>query len=128
MAFCSTCGNQIPENSEFCPSCGAAVHATVRAAAPTGVAPVAPSAGHPKKALCIIALIMGISSLALGALYGTGIPFAIVGLILGGKALKVAPDKMAKAGKTMSVIGLILGIIILVIEVIVLVISAASYY
>jgi len=43
MAFCSNCGNQLPEGTTFCANCGAPVGAPQQAAPVMPVAPVAPA-------------------------------------------------------------------------------------
>ena len=72
------------------------------------------------KGKSIATLILGIASIVLSWGYGIpGIIAGIIGLVLGNKALPLAeangePTKMAKTGRTLSIIGLILGIVLFV--------------
>lgn len=107
---CSKCGFIVNEG-EFCPNCGTLVQADV---AESG-APVQ-AASDPGKAKGIVALIMGILSMVNMCSCGTGIVFAIVGMILGSSGFNASAEagfenKMAKTGKTLSIVGLILGIL-----------------
>lgn len=105
--LCKKCGFEISEG-DFCPNCG---ESNV-----SEVANTVKETSDPGKAKGIVALIMGILSLVNMCSCGTGIIFAIVGMILGSSGFKASEEagyenKMAKIGKTLSIIGLILGII-----------------
>ena len=73
------------------------------------------------KGKSIASLILGIASIVGSWGYGIpGIICGIIGLNLGNKALPLAeangePTKMAKTGRTLSIIGLILGIVLFVV-------------
>ena len=89
MAFCPSCGEQLPNEAVFCPGCGS----PVRSSAPAFVPPPAPSAGggyaapapapKKKKTGLIVGLIVGFLLIAgvLAALFFTG--------VLGGSASPV---------------------------------------
>lgn len=138
MAFCEKCGGSIGEGVAFCPTCGAPDQ-QAEAAQPAYEQPSyqqpayqqpayqqPAAAEHPKRALCIVTLVLGICSLVLCWAWYLGLPCAIVGMILGKKALEAGEDGMAKAGRIMSIVGLILGCIFFVIFVIGIIIAASA--
>ena len=68
----------------------------------------------------VIALVFGILSLPFSRILGIGIPFGIVAIVQGNKALRLAerekllPDTKAKVGRILGVFGIIASVIALV--------------
>ena len=72
------------------------------------------------KGKSIATLILGIASIVFCETGIVGLVCGIIGLVLGNKALPLAeangePTKMAKIGRTLSIVGLILGIVLFVV-------------
>lgn len=146
--FCTNCGAQNADNATFCANCGAALNANTQQqqAQPTSyddtcvlnetpaqqpynnqaysqpeyipTVEAAPTS-DPGKVFGIISLICGILGLLNACCYGTGLIYAIAGLILGNIGGKKSTEagfenKLAKTGKTLSIIGLILSILAVV--------------
>lgn len=70
------------------------------------------------KGKSIATLVLGIASIVLSWGYGIpGIIAGIIGVVIGNKALPLAeangePTKMAKIGRTLSIVGIILGVVL----------------
>ena len=124
--YCTKCGAQNPDGSNFCQSCGAALVAATPApsspapASPLTVpppppvqavtAPTPPAVTQPVKktsGMAVAALVMGIVG------FFTGIT-SILAIIFGGVALNETSKNPDIAGRGMAVAGLVLGIIVLV--------------
>lgn len=109
MAFCTKCGNEIPDDSSFCSVCGQPVGDVVQVQAPAtqqteyyGSQPAQKPEG---KALAICALVFSIL-----------LPF--VGLILGIIGMAVSKDE---SNKKMSLIALIIAAVLVVLEIVFLI-------
>lgn len=106
--YCNNCGNQIPENTPYCPTCGAAAQPSPAANSypqqpnyqPNGY-PEQPAA-KPGKGFAIASLVLGIVS------------FFLFGYIAGGLAIifgsvaknKGYPGGIATAGMVCGIIGI----------------------
>ena len=122
MSFCKECGKELSAEAAFCPNCGTAVEVKEYTAETVVNTPMKKAS----KAPAIVGLVFSALSLSLcwmGLAFGIyaifTIPFAIVGLVLSGKAKKseeIGPvHTMGKVGKTLGIFGLIFSIIFAVI-------------
>lgn len=102
--YCSSCGKQIPENSEICPECGAT----------QGRATASGSTGQPTQAqvlqklpynlMCIIGLVVSGISLfynLFGLIGIAGVVLSVIGIVQVGKK--------NERGKVLGIIGIIVG-------------------
>jgi hypothetical protein len=94
MAFCSKCGANLDPNSQFCPSCGAPVNASMPTASSESVVPpppaYSPGTSNPRQrptGITILAILAGLGALGLIAfgliftLFGFGLIFVLFGLL-----------------------------------------------
>lgn len=97
MAFCHTCGNELPPGSMTCPRCQ-----TVAAQPPTIGGPPFPTGQAQTSGLAITSLVLGIFFFIL--------PAAILGIILGHIARSQIRDSAGRIkGAGMALAGLVLG-------------------
>ncbi len=96
--FCPNCGTPANENQTCCTKCGT----VLKAQAPQCNQPTPIRA--PGRGLAIASMVLGIVALALFCVIYLAIPCAIIGLALGGVALRKA--KKANVGSGMAVAGI----------------------
>jgi uncharacterized membrane protein YvbJ len=142
MAFCTSCGAQIPDGTKFCPSCGAAQEAAQPVQQPVYQQPVyqQPVYQEPqvndgqKDAQAGSCLTMGILALIFMSTGLLGIIFASIGKkkVRAYEAQYGPATGKAKAGKIMSNVALPISIVMLifwviyVVAIIIMVAGAAS--
>ncbi len=116
--FCPKCGAPANENQTCCTNCGA---------------PLAPQTFQssqqtlhraPGFGLAIASMVLGICSLALFCVICLAIPCAIIGIILGGIALRKAKKAQTKSG--MAVAGIVCSCVSLGILIVLIIIGAAA--
>ena len=111
--YCKVCGENCPDNAEFCTKCGQKLEKEVAYEAPVVETPVnqeAVSDEVPGKGLGIAALILSIVSLASCG----STPLAVAGLIMGIISNKKAKKKTASTAITLSIISLCLGVVAII--------------
>lgn len=116
--FCSHCGAQNADNTAFCSNCGA--NLTQPTATPVNGQPAgypAAAGSIPGKGLGIASMVLGIIALVMFCTGWFAMICALVGVVLGGIALKKAKDAGMKNG--MAVAGLVCSIVALAIDVMV---------
>lgn len=113
--FCVKCGNEIPDDSSFCPFCGAPL-SSANGAVNNGPVPGNDAAYIEK--IGKVSLLLSICSLVLGILgsilFGTtcailGIACAVVGLVFSIKVRKFTGEAKGTAAFVMSIVGMVFG-------------------
>lgn len=108
--FCNNCGASIPDNTPFCPSCGARTSAPVQQPGYPVSQPAYPTpVQQPGKGFAIASMVLGIVSFFCFA-FITG----LLGIVFGGVAKsKGSRSSMATAGIVCGVIGVALWLLML---------------
>lgn len=133
--FCNNCGNQIPDNSTFCPNCGTAFSQPQQPQQPQyqpqypqypqqpgGYMPPQPPVTQPGKGMATASLVLGIVSFFCFA-YIAGTLGIIFGCVAKNQGYK---GKMATAGIICGAIGIVLWIVMQIVGVSLL--AAFGYY
>ena len=115
--FCNKCGTQIPEDSQWCPKCGARISIVEADPAPTvaNVQQTAPGA--------VSGFILSLSGFLLDVIPIAGLAMCIIGVILCSKGKKQVADNpsaytgtgLLTAGEIIGIIGIICGAISIVV-------------
>ena len=124
MMKCPVCNAEVAENEKYCPVCGAEIENQfeIENALP---------AKDPGKIMNIIALVLGISSLVLGAIFscscacaGSILPaiLAVAGIVLG--AIGIGKSKKAGFKGGLGMIGLILSIVAVVVMIVFVILNS----
>ena len=103
---CAKCGAENPDGSKSCKNCG------------TALDQLAATQQAPKLTL---AAMLAVGSVMLGFLSLFFGPLSILGIILGGVALKLTAKDPAHEGKGVAIAGLVVSIVMLVIWIILIV-------
>jgi hypothetical protein len=122
--YCTKCGAQNPEGSNFCQSCGTALVTANPTPPPTTpasplVTPPSPPQASPTAPPAAVQMVKKTSGMAVAALvmgilgFFTGIT-SILAIIFGGVALNETSKNPDFSGRGMAVAGLVLGIIVFV--------------
>lgn len=111
IMFCKKCGNEMPDNSEFCAKCGSKIEVAQPEPKATAKKGGSKEYGNSDSIAAIVLGILGIIGL-----FRLGIIFAVLSLALGIRA-KIRSSKVG-IGEGLATAGLVCGIIALPVSII----------
>ena len=98
--YCSQCGEKIPDDSKFCPKCGAAlVQTKAKTKAKAKAAPAPAATGERTSGMAIASLVLGILGIS------------ILAIIFGAIAISQTNKDPNLKGRGLAIAGLVLGIL-----------------
>jgi uncharacterized membrane protein YvbJ len=114
--YCTKCGAQITEGSNFCSKCGAAVDQSAAQSQPSSAQPqpVQTVSVTPTSSFSIVSLVTGILGLFIN-------PLSILAIIFGALGISQTNKNPNLKGHGMAVAGLVLGIVVVVIWIIIII-------